>query len=119
MIHKLKKVPAVCYRTISGSEPVRAWLLELNKTDRSNIGRNLMTVEFGWPIGMPVCRPMGNGLYEVRSNLPGNRTARVLFCIHMNQLVLLHGFLKKSRGTPQKDLDLARKRQREVEQYGG
>ncbi len=73
-----------------------------------------MTVEFGWPIGMPVCRPMGNGLYGVRSALPGNRIARVLFCIADNQMILLHGFIKKSPKAPKQELDLARVRQRTV-----
>jgi phage-related protein len=68
-----------------------------------------MKVEFGWPIGMPTCRSMGDGLHEVRTDLPGNRIARVLFYIDKQQrLVLLHGFVKKSRATPSADLDLAR-----------
>ena len=65
---------------------------------------------------MPVCRPLGEGLWEVRSNLPGNRTARVIFCIARGQMVLLHAFVKKTQRTPDEDLALARKRMKEIEQ---
>ena len=76
-----KRKPARFYRTDSGGEPVREWLKSFDKQDRFFIGTDIKTVEYGWPIGMPVCRPMGKGLYEVRTNLAGNRIARVLFCI--------------------------------------
>ncbi len=73
----------------------------------------IQTVEFGWPVGMPVCRPMKDGLYEVRTNLVDGRIARVLFCFHGSKMVLLHGIIKKSQKTPK--LDLAKKRKKEVE----
>jgi hypothetical protein len=77
-----KRVPAIFFRTEAGSEPVRDWLKSLPlPEDRKRIGEDIKTVEFGWPIGMPVCRALGRGLYEVRSNLAGNRVARVLFYI--------------------------------------
>ena len=69
----------------------------------------------GWPVGMPLSRALGNGLWEVRSTLPQGRIARVIFCIHDQQAVLLHGFLKKSQKTPKPDFDLAMRRKREVE----
>lgn len=77
----LKKIAAAFYRTAAGTEPVRDWLRALPPEDRREIGQDIATVEYGWPVGMPVCRPLGQRLWEVRSNLPGNRTARVLFCI--------------------------------------
>lgn len=110
-----KKVPAVFYRSGSGSEPVREWLLACSGEDRKSIGADIKTVEFGWPVGMPVCRPMKDGLYEVRTNLTDKRIARVLFCFHDGNMVLLHGFIKKSQKTPKSDLELARKRKKEVE----
>ena len=110
-----KKVPAIFFRSESGSEPVREWLLDRTKDDRRSIGIDIQTVEFGWPIGMPVCRPMGDGLYEVRTNLGDKRIARVLFCFHGNKMVLLHGIIKKTQKTPKPDLDLAKKRKRKVE----
>lgn len=66
-------------------------------------------MEFCWPIGMPVCRPLGDGIYEVRTRLTENRIARVLFYIDKKgRMVLLHGFIKKTQRTPAEDLELAR-----------
>lgn len=111
---KKKKVPAIFYRTTHGNEPVRDWLLGLGKEDRKAIGVDIQTVEFGWPVGMPVCRPMKDGLFEVRTNLEHGRISRVLFCFHDEKIVLLHGFIKKSQQTPKPDLDLAKNRKKEV-----
>ncbi len=74
----------------------------------------MLKVELGWPIGMPYCRPLGNGLWEVRSDVPSG-IARVIFTILGGEMVLLHGFLKKAQKTPPQDLDLAMKRKREIE----
>ena len=114
-VHSRKKTPSAFYRSASGNEPVRDWLLGLTKDDRKAIGTDIQTVEFGWPAGIPVCRPMKNGLYEVRTNLDGGRISRVLFCFYAGKMVLLHGFIKKTQKTPKLDLDLAKKRKREVE----
>ena len=94
---------------------MREWLKQLAPAERRVIGVDIKTVEYGWPIGMPTCRPMGKGLYEVRSNLPDGTIARVLFCIDQEHLVLLHGFIKKSQKTPKQDLDLALTRKRNLE----
>ena len=111
---ELKRITAVFYRTQAGNEPVREWLKKLDKHSRQIIGQDIRTVEFGWPIGMPVCRPLGSGLYEVRSTLR-DTIARILFCMHEGDMVLLHGFVKKTQKTPDDDLALARKRKAEVE----
>jgi phage-related protein len=104
-----KRIPAIFFRTEAGGEPVRAWLKVLSSDDRKRIGADIKTVEFGWPIGMPVCRPLGSGIYEVRTTLSHNRIARVLFYIDKKErMVLLHGFIKKTRKTPDEDLELAR-----------
>ena len=79
------------------------------------MGHDIGLVEFGWPIGMPVCRPLGDGLWEVRSNLIDGKIARVIFCVAQGRMVLLHGFIKKTQKTPKKDRDLALKRMRELE----
>lgn len=103
-----KRIPAIFYCTESGGEPVRNWLKGLSPEDRKRIGEDIKTVEFGWPIGMPVCKPLGHGIYEVRSNLAQNRIARVFFYIDKKgRMVLLHGFIKKTQKTPDDDLDLA------------
>ena len=114
---KRKVLPAAFYRTATGAEPVRKWLKALSREDKRIVGTDIATVEFGWPVGMPTCRPLASrrGLLEVRSSLTQNRIARVLFCIHQGQMVLLHGFIKKTQQTPENDLDLAVKRQKEVE----
>lgn len=104
-----KKIRVVFFQQDSGNEPVREWLLGLGDEDRKIIGTDIAIVEFGWPVGMPGCRPMGAGLYEVRSNLK-DRIARVLFFIVGGNAVLLHGFIKKSQATPKSDLSLAKQR---------
>ena len=105
-----KRAPVIFFRTEAGGEPVRDWLKSLRSTeDRKRIGEDNKTVEFGWPVGMPVCKPLGDGIYEVRTSLAQNRIARVLFYIDKkNRMVLLHGFIKKTRRTPGEDLVPAR-----------
>ena len=112
----LKRLPIRFYQSASGREPVRDWLKSLSAEDRHILGTDIRTVEFGWPIGMPLCRSLGNGLWEVRSSLPRGRIARVIFCVHAQHAVLLHGFLKKSQQTPKPYIALALRRKREVEQ---
>ena len=117
---KRKILPATFYRTAAGAEPVRAWLKSLSRDDKRIVGQDIATVEFGWPVGMPHCRSLAprRGLWEVRSSLTGSRIGRVLFFIHEGQIVLLHGFIKKTQQTPDQELDLAVKRKKEVENDG-
>ena len=111
---ELKRLPAVFYALPSGKEPVREWLLEFDIQNRRTIGLDIATAEFGWPVGMPVCKAMGGGLYEIRSNISSGRIARVLFCIEDGHMVLLHGFVKKTQKTPKSDLELGMQRMKEV-----
>ncbi|HEY7687892.1 MAG TPA: type II toxin-antitoxin system RelE/ParE family toxin [Dongiaceae bacterium] len=111
----LKRLPAAFYRLPAGDEPVRDWLKGLDHGDRKVLGDDIRLLEFGWPQGMPLCRAMGQGLWEVRSALSGGRVARVMFCIASGKMILLHAFIKKSRKTPKADLTLARRRQKEIE----
>jgi phage-related protein len=109
----MKRIQAFFFRTAAGGEPVREWLKALETEDRKRIGVDIKTVEFGWPMGMPTCRPLKDGLYEVRTNLSHGRIARVLFYIDMTaRMVLLHGFIKKTQKTPADDLELARRNKR-------
>ena len=113
---QFKRVPAIFYRTEAGSEPLRSWLKAMDPKDRRLVEEDIKTVEFGWPVGMPTCRPMGDGLYEVRTRLPGGRMVRAFFYIDRKQrMVLLHGIVKKTRATPDADLDLARQNMRKHE----
>jgi len=114
---KRKILPAIFYRTATGAEPVRKWIKTLPREDKRIVGTDIAAVEFGWPVGMPTCRPLASrrGLWEVRSSLTHNRIARVLFVVYRGQMVLLHGFIKKTQQPPEQELDLAVKRQKEVE----
>ena len=111
----LRKIPLIFYCGRSGSEPVREWLKALPEVERHAIGKDLLRAQWRWPVGMPLCRPLGGGLWEIRTDLPTPRTARVLLCLQDQRLVALHGFIKKTRTTPDEDLALARKRQKELE----
>ena len=86
------------------------WLRGMDMADRNSVGQDLMRVQFRWPIGMPLCRPLGGGLWEVRSDLTSNRIARLLFCFVDGRIVALHGFVKKTQKTPDAELNIARKR---------
>ena len=110
----MKRLPAAFYQLPSGKEPVRDWLKSLDPADRRILGEDIKDVEFSWPIGMPLCRSLGGGLWEVRSSLSSGRIARVMFCLHSGRMVLLHGFIKKTQKTPQSDLNLALKRKKEI-----
>ena len=101
---------AVSFFTSStGAEPVRQWLKELPASERRLIGEDIKTLQYRWPLGMPLVRSLGDGLWEVRTNLP-NRTARTLFTIADGKIILLHGFIKKTQKTPTEDKALALRR---------
>jgi phage-related protein len=97
------------YQEVSGAEPVRSWLKSLTAEERREIGTDIKTVQFGWPLGMPVVDHVDGRIWEVRTRL-ATRLARVLFVLEGNEMILLHGFIKKERTTPRPDLDLARQR---------
>jgi phage-related protein len=97
------------FATASGKEPVRDWLKTLAAQERRMIGEEIKTVQFGWPLGMPLVRKMTTDLWEVRIHLV-DRTARVLFTVEGDCMVLLHGFIKKSQTTPKQELALAKQR---------
>ena len=99
--------------TDSGSEPVREWLKDLSAIERKVIGEDIKTVQLGWPLGMPLVRNLGDGIWEVRIKLE-NRIVRVLFALDKSTMVLLHGFIKKQQATPKPDLDLAKDRLKQL-----
>ena len=98
------------FRTDAGNEPVREWLLTLSSDEKKTIGADILAVQWVWPVGKPLVDSLGGGLWEVRSSL-GERIARVFFIVIREDIILLHGIIKKSRTTPKQELDLARKRQ--------
>ncbi|MEO5861482.1 MAG: type II toxin-antitoxin system RelE/ParE family toxin [Burkholderiales bacterium] len=93
---------------------MREWLKALPIEDRRTVGLDLMRVQFRWPVGMPLCRALGEGLWEVRSTLPSKRIARVIFCFADDVLVALHAFIKKTQKTSAADMALARERMKEM-----
>jgi len=108
------RIPVAFYRLRSGTEPVLAWIRDLPPEDRKAVGRDLKRVQEQWPIGMPVCKPLHAGLWEVRTTLESKRIVRTLFCFHQGQVVVLHAFIKKTQKTPHADLTLARERMKEL-----
>jgi phage-related protein len=113
---RLAEIPVVFYRTAAGAEPVREWLRSLSAEDRRIIGTDLATVQVGWPIGMPLCRPLGSGMWELRSRLTSNRIARVVFFVAEGRIGLVHGFVKKTQKTPPAEIALAQRRMKEMMQ---
>jgi len=103
------------FKSESGNEPVRDWLKALPAIERKAIGEDVKTVQFGWPLGMPLVRKMDKELWEVRIHLQ-TLIARVLFTVSGDAMVLLHGFIKKSSRTPADDLSLAKNRQKQVKE---
>lgn len=110
MVHSRQPTLRVLfYRSATGREPVREWLRGLERDARKTIGEDLKTVQFGWPLGMPLVRGLGDGLWELRSQLR-DTIARVIFLAEGDRMFLVHGFIKKTQKTPPKELALARRR---------
>jgi phage-related protein len=110
------EVPVRFYRSATGREPVLEWLREVDRDDRRAIGLDLMQVQFGWPIGMPLVRSLKEGLWEVRSSQPSQKVARLILCFHDKTLIVLHGFIKKTQKTPTENPDLVKRRMKEITQ---
>jgi phage-related protein len=116
---RMEPLPVVFYKEEgSGNEPVRKWLQSLTKEDRKRIGDDIKTIEIGWPLGMPLVRNLGDGLWEIRSHIL-HGIARIIFIVWKEEIVLLNAFVKKSQKTPQEELDVARKRAKKYKQNEG
>ncbi len=110
----LIKLKIAFYKSDIGNEPVRDWIKSLDKQDKKIIGEDIKTVQYGWPLGMPLVRKLDRNLWEIRINL-GDRIVRVIFTVMGDVMILLHAFIKKSRKTPKIDLDLAKRRKQVFE----
>jgi phage-related protein len=119
MAGKLEPISLLFWRSANGREPVREWLNELSRDDKRTIGRDIAKVQYGWPIGLPLCRPLGAGLWEVRASLPSKREARIFFGFHDDMLIALHAIIKKTQQTSTEDLALARQRFKELQSWRG
>lgn len=104
------------WQSATGREPVREWLSAMPIENRKIMGRDLAKLQFGWPLGMPLCKSLKDGLWELRSTLPDTTEARILFCFYEGELIALNGFIKKSQATPPSQLNLARQRKKELKQ---
>jgi phage-related protein len=110
----MKIITVNFYKSVQGNEPVREWLKTLSKENKVIIGQDIKTVEFGWPLGMPLVRKLDKNLWEVRCHLMNKEIARILFTVKSETMVLLHGFIKKSQKTPSSDLEIAKIRRDHV-----
>jgi phage-related protein len=114
MIALLKPLPLTFWRSSLGNEPTRDWFRDLPNADRTMLGKDLRRVQFGWPIGMPLVKSLGHGLWELRTSLPSKREARIVFCVNEHTIVVLNGFIKKTQKTPISELNLALKRMKDL-----
>lgn len=112
IVSSMQRLPAIFFRSASGDEPVREWLKTLSKVDRQTIGEDIAYVQYKWPIGKPRVDHLRGPIWEVRSKI-GNRIARVLFAVEQSEMILLHGFIKKTQQTNPADIELATKRLKE------
>jgi phage-related protein len=116
MLKPRKVLQAAFFITGTGNRPVRDWLMGLSPEDRKTIGEDIATLEFCWPVGKPKCSAIVGikGLWEIRSTIGSGRIARVFFVLIKDRMILLHGFVKKTQKTPDKELRLASSRMKEV-----
>jgi len=111
------RLRVVFFRSQSGTEPARRWLKSLTAAHKKVIGEDIKTVQFGWPIGMPLVEKIEPYLWEVRSRVPDG-IARVLFTVDGQVMILLHGFIKKTRKIPKTEINTARSRLRQYQEAG-
>ena len=114
MATELTPLPLFFWRSAVGNEPVRDWLRALDVDDKKIVGRDIAKVQYRWPVGLPLCRSLGDGLWEVRTSLSGRREVRIVFGFAEGVLVALHAFFKKSQKAPDAELRLARERWKEL-----
>ena len=113
-MERLHPIPLRFWASSNGAEPVRIGLADFDKADKRKVGQDIRTVQFGWPVRMPLVRAMGQGLYELRTSLPSKREMRIFFAVSEGTMVLLHAFIKKSQKTPEHELKIARTRLKEL-----
>lgn len=109
-----KSIPLIFWSSKVGNQPARDWFKALPVLERTKLGKDLRRVQFGWPVGMPLVKSLGMGLWELRRSSPNKREARVPFCIVENTIIVLTGFVKKTQKTPLTELNLATKRMRDL-----
>ncbi len=111
------RLNVVFFQTRSGNEPVRRWLKSLPASHKKAIGEDIKTIQFGWPLGMPLVEKIQPYLWKVRSKV-SNGIARVLFTVDGETMILLHGFIKKTRKIPIKEINTAKSRLKLYQEAG-
>jgi len=113
----LVKLEAKFFQTSSGAEPTRTFLKKLSKKDRAQVGAIIRKLQEDHQLEHPHGKNLGQGLWEIRTTTASGKV-RVFYCFAGKEfVVLLHAILKKTQKTPKKDLDLAQKRKKIVEDY--
>jgi phage-related protein len=101
------------YQESSGKVPILEWLKDFNKDERKIIDRDIKYTQYTWPWKMPLIKPLGGSLMEIRIKLK-NKQVRIFFILHEGVIMLLHGFVKKTQKTPNNELELALKRAKQI-----
>ena len=114
-----KKLEAKFYRTQAGNVPGLDWIKELSRDDRKLIGEAIRTVEYTWPVPPPLVKKLDDHLWEIRETISNLNEARLIFTVDSGICVLLHGFEKKSRKTPQQDLETTDNRRKDYNRQKG
>lgn len=107
-----RRLRVIFHATPTGREPVREWLRTLSKEERRTIGEDIEFLQRSWPVERPYAAHLRNAVWEVRTSLR-DRKARVLFGLDGRTMVLLHGFIKKTRSTPPAEIALTERRLQE------
>jgi phage-related protein len=102
---------AVFYKTEAGNEPALYWFRALEPEERRIVGYELRLLQIGFPEGLPRCRSLGDGLFELQCTLP-NKIARVIFFLDGHSVIIVPGFIKKSQKTPKEELETAKARKK-------
>jgi phage-related protein len=105
----IKQIDVHLYKEESGNSPIGRWLDKFSDKDSKIIGRDIKKIQMNWLVDNLLVKPLGNKMWEIRSKLD-NRIARIIFVFYEGNIVLLHGFIKKTQKTPQQEMDLARER---------
>jgi len=82
---------------------VRDFLVKLKREDRKIIGADIFMVQEGFPLGYPLVEKVDKDLWEIRSIITDG-VCRIFSTIHKETMVLLHGFIKKSKKIPKTEL---------------
>lgn len=108
------------YQTPAGNKVVLEFIRSLSPEDRKVVWEDLRTVQIGFPMGLPLCRPLGEGLHEIRCSLASRRELRLIFYFDRarQSLAVVHALIKKSAKIPKSDIELARKRKDESLRQG-